>query len=146
MLILRIVLLVLVSFAANAARADPIDEVLAAQATRIEATLNADVAELDECYAEDLVYAHSDGRVDDRGMLLAGIATGRVDYQKIDIIEQGVRVYDGVAVITGRADFLVVVAGDQVNEMTLSFTSVYVQNDGRWQFASWHSSRVASAS
>jgi hypothetical protein len=142
--ILRITLLAIISFAASAALADPIDEVRAAQALRIEATLSANIEELDKCYADDLVYAHSDGRVDDRGLLLAGIASGRVDYKKIEIIEQGIRVYDGVAIITGSADFLVVV-GDQVNEMTMSFTSIYVQNDGRWQFASWHSSRVASA-
>ncbi len=142
--ILRITLLVIFSFTASAAFADAIDDVRAAQAKRIEATLNADVEELDECYADDLVYAHSDGRVDDRGILLAGIASGRVDYQKIEIVEQGIRVYEGVAVITGSADFLVV-AGDQINEMTLSFTSIYVQSDGRWQFASWHSSRVADA-
>ncbi len=143
--ILRITLFLIVSFTANAVLADPIDEVRAAQAVRIDATINADVAELDKCYADDLVYAHSDGRVADRAMLLAGIASGRVDYQKIEILEQGIRVYDGVAIITGRADFLIHV-GDKVNEMTLSFTSVYVQNDGHWQFASWHSSTVASAS
>ena len=142
--ILRFSLLAIVSFIASAALADPIDEVRAAQATRIEATLNADVEELDKSYADDLVYAHSDGRVDDRGLLLASIGSGNVDYKKIDIVEQGIRVYGDVAVITGSADFYVV-AGNQVNEMTLSFTSVYVLNDGRWQFASWHSSRVADA-
>lgn len=142
MLIPRATLLVLVSFMAETVLADPVDEVRAAQALRIEATLNADVDELDKCYADDLVYAHSDGRVDDRATLLAGIGSGRVDYQKIEIVEQGIRVYDGVAVITGSADFLVL-AGEQVNDMTLSFTSVYVQKDGRWQFVSWHSSRVA---
>ena len=140
---LRITLLLCASLAANVVFANPVDEIRAAQAKRIEATLSGDVEELDKCYSNDLVYAHSDGRVDDRGMLLATIASGRVDYQKIEIIEQGIRIYDNVAVITGIADF-VVVARDQTNEMTLSFTSVYVLNDGHWQFASWHSSRVGS--
>ena len=140
----RIALLVFVSFMANAAFADTIDEVRAAQATRIAATLSADVEQLDECYAEDLVYAHSDGRVDDRGVLLAGIASGRVNYQKIDIVEQGIRIFGDVAIITGSANFHVV-ANDVVNEMTLRFTSVYVYKNDRWQFTSWHSSRVASA-
>lgn len=140
---LRITLLLCASLAANVVFANPVDEIRAAQAKRIEATLSGDVEELDKCYSNDLVYAHSDGRVDDRGMLLAAIASGRVDYQKIEIIEQGIRIYDNVAVITGIADF-VVVARDQTNEMTLSFTSVYVLNDGDWQFASWHSSRVGS--
>ena len=140
---LRITLLLCASLAANVVFANPVDEIRAAQAKRIEATLSGDVEELDKCYSSDLIYAHSDGRVDDRGMLLAAIASGRVDYQKIEIIEQGIRIYDNVAVITGIADF-VVVARDQTNEMTLSFTSVYVLNDGDWQFASWHSSRVGS--
>jgi hypothetical protein len=55
--ILRIALLIFVAFTANAAFADSFDEVCAAQATRIEATLNADIEELDQCYAVDLVYA-----------------------------------------------------------------------------------------
>lgn len=139
----RVTLLVVVLLAANPVFASPIDEVRAAQAKRIEATLSGDVEELDKCYSNDLVYAHSDGRVDDRGMLLAAIGSGHVDYQKIEIIEQGIRIYNDVAVITGSADF-VVVAGNETNAMTLSFTSVYVHKDGRWQFASWHSSRVSS--
>lgn len=143
--ILRITLLTFITFTATAVIADPIDEVREAQALRIKATLSADAEELDRCYADDLVYAHSDGRVDDREALLTGIASGRVDYQKIDIVEQGIRVYDNVAVITGSAEFLVL-AGEQVNELTLSFTSVYVKNGDRWQFASWHSSRIVNAS
>jgi ketosteroid isomerase-like protein len=123
--------------------ADPIDEVRAAQAVRIKATINANVEELDKCYADDLVYAHSSGTVDDRGVLLANIASGNVDYQKIDIVEQGIRIFGDVAIITGSADFYVV-ANDVVNEMTLRFTSVYVHKNDRWQFASWHSSRVNS--
>ena len=141
--ILRITLLVVFSFTANAVFANPVDEVRAAQAVRIEATINADVEALDKCYADDLVYAHSSGNVDDRGVLLANIASGKVDYQKIDIVEQGIRVFGDVAIITGSADFYVV-ANDVVNEMTLRFTSVYVHKNDRWQFASWHSSRVAS--
>ena len=140
----RIALLVFVLFTVNAAIADPIDEVRAAQAVRIEATINADVEELDKCYADDLVYAHSSGNVDDRGVLLANIASGHVDYQKIDIVEQGIRIFGDVAIITGSADFIVV-ANEVINEMTLRFTSVYVRRNDRWQFASWHSSRVASA-
>ena len=73
--ILRITLLVVFSFTANAGVAGPVDEVRAAQAVRIEATIN-----------------------------------------------------------------------DVVNEMTLRYTSVYVHKNDRWQFASWHSSRVPSAS
>ena len=141
--IFRITLLVFVALAPNAVFADPVDEVRAAQAVRIKATINADVDELEKCYADDLVYAHSSGNVDDRGVLLANIASGKVDYQKIDIVEQGIRVFGDVAIITGSADFYVV-ANDVVNEMTLRFTSVYVHKNDRWQFASWHSSRVAS--
>lgn len=138
----KFVFLLIVLFTANAALADPVDEVRAAQAARIDATLAGDIEALDKSYADDLVYAHSDGRVDGRGILLTTIGSGRVDYKKLEIVEQGIRIYGDVAIITGSADFLVL-AGDVVNEMTLSFTSVYVKNDGRWQFASWHSSRVA---
>ena len=140
----RITLLVVFSFTANAVFASPVDEVRAAQAVRIEATINADVETLDKYYADDLVYAHSSGNVDDRGSLLANIGSGKVDYQKLEIIEQGIRIFGDVAIITGSADFYVVV-NDAINEVTLRFTSVYVYKDDRWQFASWHSSQVTNA-
>ena len=86
--ILRITLLVVFSFTANAVLADPVDEVRAAQAVRIEATINADVETLDKYYADDLVYAHSSGNVDDRGSLLANIGSGNVDYQNSRLLNR----------------------------------------------------------
>ena len=73
---LRITLLLYAAFSANLVLANPVDEIRAAQAKRIEATLNGDAEELDKCYSSDLVYAHSDGRVDDRGILIAAIGSG----------------------------------------------------------------------
>ena len=117
------------------------EEVLAAQSARIKATIDADVATLEDIYAADLVYAHSDGRVDDRLVLLNAISTGAVDYKNIDIVEQNIRVVRRVAVITGTADFRVH-AGGQLNELTLRFTSVYAYQAESWQFISWHSTLV----
>lgn len=120
------------------------EEVRAAQAARIKATIDADVDALEDIYAADLVYAHSDGRVDDRLVLLNAISTGAVDYRNIDIVEQSVRVIGNVGIITGTADFRVQ-ANDQMNEMRLRFTSIYANQTKGWQFVSWHSTRVANA-
>ena len=121
------------------------DEVRSVQAERIRATLESDIDVLEELYADDLVYTHSDGRVDDRLVLLNALRSGFVDYQRIDIVEQTVRVVGKVAIFNGTADFRVQ-AGDQLNELTLRFTSIYIYRDDGWQFSSWHSSQVPNAS
>lgn len=121
------------------------DEARSAQAERIRATLESDIDVLEALYADDLVYTHSDGRVDDRLVLLNALRSGFVDYQQIDIVEQNVRVVGKVAIFNGTADFRVI-AGDQLNELTLRFTSIYIYHDDSWQFSSWHSSQVPNAS
>lgn len=121
------------------------DEVLAVQAARIKATIDADDDALEDIYAADLVYAHSNGRVDGRLVLLNAISTGAVDYKNIDIVEQEIRVFGEVAVINGTADFRVL-AGEQMNEMRLRFTSIYAYQAEGWQFVSWHSTRVPKVS
>ncbi|MGI9270467.1 MAG: nuclear transport factor 2 family protein [Woeseiaceae bacterium] len=144
MLLLTSILLALAA-SADVTAIDLDKDVLAAQSARITATLDADIDALEKIYAEELVYSHSDGRVDDRQILLNAIASGTVDYKKIDIVEQQIRIYGEVAVINGTADFRVL-AGEQMNEMRLRYTSVYVYQAGGWQFASWHSTRVPNVS
>ena len=121
------------------------DEVRSVQAERIRATIESDIDVLEELYADDLVYTHSDGRVDDRLVLLNALRSGFVDYQQIDIVEQKVRVVGKVAIFNGTADFRVQ-AGDQLNVLTLRFTSIYIYRVDGWQFSSWHSSQAPNAS
>jgi hypothetical protein len=111
---------------------------------RFEAMVAGDAAALAELLADELTYAHSDGRVETRAELLASIASGALRYLAIRSEgESVIRRYGGdtVGVITGAGRFRVRL-GEREGEVSLRYTSVYVHRDGRWQLAAWHSSAV----
>jgi hypothetical protein len=130
--------------AAEAPQAPPEDDLATAHAERFTAMVAGDVDVLGPMLADELTYAHSDGRVESKEQFLASLAGGDLVY--LAIASEGesvIRCYggDGVGVITGAARFRVRL-GEREGEMTLRYTSVYVLRDGRWQLAAWHSSPI----
>ena len=130
--------------AAAAAAQAPADGLGATHAARFAAMVAGDVEALEGMLADDLTYAHSDGRVESKEQFLASLAGGDLAY--LAIASEGesvIRRYGGgeVGVITGPVRVRVRL-GEREGEMTLRTTSVYVRSDGRWQLAAWHSSVV----
>lgn len=124
--------------------AAPEDDLASAHAARFAAMVAGDVEALEGMLADDLTYAHSDGRVESKEQFLASLAGGDLAY--LAIASEGesvIRRYGGgeVGVITGPARVRVRL-GEREGEMTLRTTSVYVRRDGRWQLAAWHSSPI----
>lgn len=115
--------------------------VRAADAARIKATTTNDFPALEAILADDLTYTHSSGVTDTKAQFLTALKTGRSRYTSITPQDVVVRVYGLAAVVTGRAAVSVVVDG-KPSDIQLRFTSVYVQRDGRWQFAAWQSTRL----
>jgi ketosteroid isomerase-like protein len=116
-------------------------EVRQADAGRIKAMLASDVAALDRILADDLVYTHSTGAVDDKKQYLASIKSGDLTYLAYEPLEAKIRVYGNVAIINGRAQVKARSKGQDTSAL-LRYTAVYVKRDGRWQFASWQSTRL----
>ena len=130
-----------VSLDAAAATDDRIAQVSAAQASRFQAMLNADVAALNDVLADDLVYAHTTGTIDSKSSMIDNIGSGAVNYELIEPTDSKIRLFGDVAVVTGRAN-MQVVAGDRVHQVFIRFIEVYVANDDHWQLVSWQSTRV----
>lgn len=113
-----------------------------ADAARIRAFVAADVAALQSLLADDLTYTHSSGKLDGKTQVIDALQSGASRYQSIVPSNVQVRVFGTAAVLTGLAAVKVTTNG-QALDLSLRFTSVYVQRDGRWQFAAWQSTRVA---
>ena len=129
-------------FERRAVTADDGAAVLAAEDTRFGAMVRADGAELGNWLAEDLQYAHSTGKVEDRGQFLDSIASGRTRYLTIEPIErQAVLLGDRSAIVRGRARFEVM-AGDARLDLQLRYLAVYADSGGRWRLRSWQSMRL----
>lgn len=115
--------------------------VLDAQDRRFALTAGGDLDELERLMTDDMNYTHSTSTVDTKAEFLASLRSGRVRYVSIDPEERSVRIYGHTAVVQGIAHVLVKV-GERDVDVRLRFTEVYVEKDGAWKMALWHSTRV----
>jgi ketosteroid isomerase-like protein len=122
----------------NSAPPESVEQV---ERRRFAAMVAQDVATLEPMLAEELRYVHSNGQLENKAQFLETIRSGRLRYRAINVQELDVRSYDDVAVVIGKltAD---AEAGGQAVALTLRFTDVYVNRDGRWQLVAWQSARL----
>ena len=115
--------------------------VLDAQDRRFALTAGGDLDELDRLLTDDMNYTHSTSTVDTKAEFIASLRSGRVRYVSIDPEQRSVRIYGHTAVVQGIAHVLVKV-GERDVDVRLRFTELYVEKDGAWKMALWHSTRV----
>jgi ketosteroid isomerase-like protein len=121
-----------------------IDEVLAAEAARLQAIDDRDWAALDLLLADDLSYVHSDtGRYEDKVSNMATLKASPRSYKRRDL---KVRPYGDTALMTGEIDITVDALPDGTPERHIfSFTTqVWVKREGRWQMAAFQATMLAA--
>ena len=116
-------------------------DVLATQAERFRAIVDADAETLDAILAPELIYIHSHGGVDTKDEFIGSLSSGRVDYLEMVPNDVKVRLYEDTAVVTGDIS-LRVAAGGQEHQVAMRFTEVYVYSDDRWRLVSWQSTGI----
>jgi ketosteroid isomerase-like protein len=129
--------------AAPAAAQSAVDAVKAAEAKRFEVTVKGDYKALDDLLADDLLYVHSNGKMDDEKTFLEGLTSGRSKYRKIESVEMKARQVGDVVLIDGRVNVTVETNG-QPNDLVLTYLDVWAKRGGKWQMVSWHSARMAA--
>jgi hypothetical protein len=134
-------LALLAAIAAPAAAQSPIDEAKAAEKKRFELTVAKDYAGLDKLLADDLIYVHSNGNVDNEKTFLASLTSGRSTYKKIEPTSMNARLLGEFVFIDGRAKVLVESNG-QTNDLDLTYLDVWAKRNGTWQMVHWHSARM----
>ena len=88
-----------------------------------------------------LMFVHSNGWVENKQEFIQDIKSGKLRYTNIQILEASARIYPSTAIVTGKGKFTVTLEGNNL-ELTLSYTEVYVQKDGKWLLASRHANRM----
>lgn len=127
--------------AAEPGSADVMAAVTAADAARQRAFVAADRAELAAILSDELRYAHSNGKVDTKAMLMETLLDGRSDYESFDYEERNFTpAGPGVVLMSGR-----VIVGlrnaDGPQRIDLNFLAVWRQEGGAWRFLAWQSCR-----
>jgi len=119
--------------------------VLAADNARVAATIAADRGRLAALYSDELYYAHSSGKVDNKVEHLAGIAKRSNAYEKFDYRTRDFRVIGpGLVQMTGR----VLIHSRNAKGPTQSdvnFLAVWRQEQGEWRFLAWQACKNPSA-
>ncbi len=108
---------------------------------RLERLVSGDYDALADLLADDLVYTHSNARVDTKESYLAPLRAGTTRYVEYVPSELNVRVYGTTAVLVGRAQTRALVSGEE-RRNDLRFTNVWVFRDGRWRMVAWQSTRL----
>jgi ketosteroid isomerase-like protein len=136
-------LLALFALGARAADDKIIAAVRAADDARIAATTAGDRAALEAIYSDELHYAHSNGRVDNKAAQIQGVTTSNNRYEKFDHKQ---RTFDlvapGIVLMKGR---VLVQMGNKTSgeksNMDLNYLAVWREEQGKWRFLAWQSCR-----
>ena len=105
--------------------------------------MHQNVAALDTLLDDDLSYVHTGGDLQTRSEFINTIRKQELIYESIAPSEVRVRVYDGLALATGRSQMRVRNSAG-LNSFAIRFTEVYVRRDGRWVLTAWHATRLTS--
>jgi ketosteroid isomerase-like protein len=120
---------------------DAAQAVRALDERRLAWLVQGDIDAMAGLLADELVYTHSNGRVDDKASYLAPLRAGTTRYLQYTPSEVSVRLLGDVAILTGRATMRAMVGGEE-RRNELRFTNVWLRRDGRWQMVAWHSLRL----
>ena len=119
--------------------------VKAADDARVAASMDADRAQLETIFSDELRYAHSNGKVDTKASYIDSIASHRsvyssYDYQTRTFLPAG----PGVVLMFGRA-FINSGTPEQKNLLDLNFLAVWREENGKWRFLAWQSCRIPAS-
>lgn len=125
------------------ARLNAESEVRQAQRERFEAMTRGDVAALDTLLDDEMNYVSTSADLQSKPQFLGSIRKQTLVYESIAPVEVNVRVYDGLALATGRAQMRVRDAAG-VSSFGIRFTEVYLRRDGQWLLTAWEATRSKS--
>ena len=117
----------------------PEGEILAAEAERQRAFVDADVAALATLCGDELRFTHASGTVQTKYRLIAALESGRLDYVSIRSRGESVHVYGDAGVLTGDAAVQIQLPGGKRRTIDNVYTAVYVKRDGAWKLVAYQS-------
>lgn len=121
-----------------------IEQVQQAERQRFAALTAQDLAALDPLLADELLYCHSNGQVENKQQFLETVRTGRIRYESIDVHEFQARLYGEVAIGTGYITVQGQLGGQSMT-LELRYMDAFVWRAGHWQLVNWQSTRLATA-
>ena len=136
-----VVLMGLSQITARAQDAAAEQAVKQAEEQRCQALTHGDLATVDRMMADDSMYVHSSGEVQNKAAFIGDLKSGKRVYKGLDSSDVQVRVYGKTAVLTERTALSVTNAGKDL-QFPMRVTTVYVNHGGQWQMVTYQSTRL----
>jgi ketosteroid isomerase-like protein len=115
--------------------------ILDAERRRFDAMIRHDTVALRDMLADDMLYIHSNALVETKAQHLSAIASGKLDYRRIERENPAtIRRYGKIAVVYGPVKAGGVNQGT-VFDVNLLVTAVYQKKKGKWLLVNWQSTR-----
>lgn len=128
--------------AAPALMADDAKDVEAAERGWAMGIVKNDFALLDKVLAGDLMYSHSNGRVDTKASYIGDLKSGKSKYMKVDYTMLKVQPLDAkFAYVTAQAKF-VTEYDKKGTTMTLKLLHIFRKDGGQWKMVAHQSARM----
>src|ERR1700722_18472260 len=122
---------------------DVAGQISALEARRYAAVTAGDVAVLDELFAADLVYTHSDASADSKQSYLEKLAAGHFKYGPISHPEHSIVVHGDCALVFGDMRGEVQIAG-QVRVLNSRSLAVWVRENESWLLLAFQPTKYPS--
>jgi ketosteroid isomerase-like protein len=120
-----------------------IDEVKALEDRRYAAMIAADVAEMEELFADTLRYTHSHSGIDTKRSFIEMLTSGNFAYRSVRRLTEEYLEYDDTVIISTHVN-LDITVGDTERLINSRATVTWARTGGRWQFVAWQSTPMAS--
>ncbi len=122
------------------------DAVQKADAARLRAMMAGDGAALARLFSDDVVFVHSDARVESKADYIHNLTAGDTAYADAKTSDVLIRqVSPDVVVMAGR-QFMRKKLGADWSAIDLRFLSVWRNEQGTWRMVAWQSARPAGNS
>ena len=118
--------------------ADAASAVKESSATWRKAAIQQDKETLRKMLADDLVYAHSNGKTESKAEYIAAVTTGPSRYESFTESNTVVRVYGKAAILEGNVE--VKPAGRASYKVRT--LEVYINDGGKWKMTAHQSARL----
>jgi hypothetical protein len=126
-------------FAVAAFAADEVAGVQEASEGWRTAAIKQDKAGLEHWLADDLMYAHANGKKQNKAEYIASVTTGPKHYDTFKESDVKISIYGTAAVLSGIED----VTPGKGEPYRVRRLEVYVKHDGHWQMAAHQSARMS---
>jgi hypothetical protein len=123
----------------HAAEDKSIADVRAADEERMAATKSGDRARMDAIFSNELYYAHSSGKIDNKASYIESIASKATVYESFDPKQRDFKlVAPGVVMMTTHL-IIKVKSNGTSSDNDLNAIAVYREENGKWRFYAWQS-------